>query len=97
MAVDPRGRRGRPWRRAAQRLRDQHNPCAICGRPIRYDAPPLHPEAFSVDHKIPLALGGHPLDPSNLQAAHRVCNSRKGDGRRGTRRWGTNLDTTRRW
>jgi 5-methylcytosine-specific restriction endonuclease McrA len=58
-------RRGRP-------------PCHICGQPINYDLPYLHPLEFVVDHVIPLALGG-PDTLGNKAAAHRTCNRTKGD------------------
>ena len=50
-----------------------------------------HPMMFVVDEKIPVSRyteGGYEsptqaaLDWSNVQAAHYICNARKGDGRR---------------
>ena len=35
-------------------------------------------EADTVDHLIPLVSGGDPLDPDNMTAACRKCNSSKG-------------------
>ena len=55
-------------------------PCAICGRPIDYDAPPRHPNSWTLDHIKPVDL--YPelaLDPVNMQSAHFGCNARKGD------------------
>ena len=51
-------------------------PCGICEQPIDYTLPHLDPMAFTIDHVIPLALGG-PDDLGNLQAAHRKCNRDK--------------------
>lgn len=51
--------------------------CGLCGEDIDPDlvAPDL--ECASVDHIIPLARGGtHEM--ANVQAAHLICNSRKG-------------------
>lgn len=45
--------------------------CGICGSFIQADEP------LDIDHVIPVALGGS-NEPSNLQAAHAVCNRRKG-------------------
>lgn len=44
--------------------------CGICGLAV-----PV--EQQSLDHIMPLALGGT-HEPANVQLAHRVCNSRKG-------------------
>lgn len=54
-------------------------PCAICGAPILYDAPYMHPAAFVVDEIVPVSLGGSELDWNNLQPAHRLCNGKKGN------------------
>lgn len=47
--------------------RDNHI-CSYCGN-----------EADTVDHIIPLAAGGPPFDPNNLQAMCRKCNGKKQD------------------
>lgn len=54
---------------AAIRARDR-GLCGICGIHVAL-------EDQSLDHVIPLAAGGT-HEPSNVQLAHRVCNSRKG-------------------
>ena len=54
-------------------------PCALCGEPIDYSLPHGDPGEFTIDHIIPIARGG-PDTLSNLQAAHRECNRRKGAG-----------------
>jgi 5-methylcytosine-specific restriction endonuclease McrA len=56
--------------------------CHLCGLPIPVEADPSYALAGVIDHDVPRALGGSD-DPSNLFAAHRVCNSRKGDTRTG--------------
>jgi 5-methylcytosine-specific restriction endonuclease McrA len=45
--------------------------CQLCGEPID------DPKQRSIDHIVPLALGGT-HEPANVQLAHRTCNSRKG-------------------
>lgn len=50
--------------------------CHICGEPIDYSLPYLHPREFVVDHVVPLARGGRD-DLSNKKAAHRECNRSK--------------------
>ena len=57
-----------PWRQLRRRILDADDTCHICH----------HPGSDTVDHLIPIAAGGDPLDPDNLAPAHRVCNSRKG-------------------
>jgi 5-methylcytosine-specific restriction endonuclease McrA len=55
-------------------------PCHLCGEEIDYEAHWLDPLSFTIDHIIPLAMGG--LDElENIAAAHRKCNRSKGDGR----------------
>lgn len=57
-------------------------PCALCGKPIDYSLPAGHPMSYELDEIVPVSLGGSPLDPRNVQPAHRSCNQRKGNGRR---------------
>lgn len=67
-------------------------PCSICGKPIDYSLTTWvdpkdgrtkrHPLSFEYDHRVSLAAGGHPSSMENAQPAHRICNQRKGDGRR---------------
>ncbi len=74
------GRDLREYRRAAANLKRTATICHLCGREIDTSLPTLHPMAWTADHLIPIAAGGHVLGP--LAPAHRSCNSRKGDGRR---------------
>lgn len=52
--------------------------CGLCQGPI--DRTARAPEALSasIDHVVPLSKGGT-HEPSNVQAAHFLCNARKGD------------------
>ena len=52
-------------------LRAQKGLCGICGNPI------TDMKDASVDHIVPLSLGGKQI-PSNMQAAHIKCNFAKG-------------------
>lgn len=72
-------RRANGHRRDAirRRLRAEGRPCHICGRPIDYALPPGHPMSFEVDEIEPVRRGGDPLDYSNVDAAHRLCNQRR--------------------
>ncbi|MBR8638598.1 HNH endonuclease [Streptomyces tuirus] len=52
--------------------------CKICDKQIDRSLKWPHPQSVTIDHVIPLALGGT-HEPDNVQLAHAVCNSRKGD------------------
>ena len=62
------------WRKVRIMVLDRDGwVCRWCGKP-----------AITVDHVVPLALGGARLDPFNLIACCRSCNSQRGGGvRRG--------------
>lgn len=58
-------------------LRKTATVCALCGMPIDKSLKYPDPMSISIDHIIPVTLGGKStLD--NLQAAHLVCNKAKG-------------------
>ena len=51
--------------------------CWICDEAIDRSLPRNQPMSPTIDHVVPLSLGGrHELD--NLRAAHMICNSRRG-------------------
>ncbi len=52
--------------------------CAICGKSVRFDAPPDSPNKATVDHVVPLSRGGTNCHP-NLQLACFPCNQAKAD------------------
>lgn len=53
--------------------------CQLCGEPVSQDETVPHPLAPTMDHVVPLARGGaHEM--GNVQLAHFICNSVKGDG-----------------
>lgn len=51
--------------------------CQLCMEPIDREARSPAPLSPSIDHIIPISQGGGDT-PSNVQASHRVCNTRKG-------------------
>lgn len=69
-------------RPTAQRDRDRNTlrrgqpNCYLCGDPIDYTLPHLHPREFVADHVIPLTLGGDD-DITNKKPSHRCCNAAK--------------------
>lgn len=50
--------------------------CQICNRPVDPDLPRTHAEGATIDHVIPLALGGSD-EPDNVVTAHLRCNLEK--------------------
>ena len=87
---NPRYKNGTLRRKHRTRFKALGLPCAICGGEIHYDEPSdaQHPLSFVIDEKIPVSkywLGGYESkeqcaqDWNNLQAAHYICNARKGN------------------
>ena len=79
MAGNPRNSNGSARRKLREWLKAQGRPCHICGQPIDYDLPAGDPMSFEVDELVPVSKGGDPLDRSNVDAAHRICNQRRGN------------------
>jgi HNH endonuclease len=53
--------------------------CALCGGVVDKTLRFPHPDSPSLDHIIPIALGGSGRNVSNWQLAHLKCNLAKGD------------------
>lgn len=83
---------GHRYRQLQKKVRSWGDPCKLCGKPIDYTLTTYvdpkdgrrkpHPWRFEVDHIVPISQGGDLYDPANAQAAHRICNQKKGDGTR---------------
>jgi len=58
-------------------LRKTATVCALCGMPIDKSLKYPNPMSISIDHIIPVALGGRSTI-DNLQATHLICNKAKG-------------------
>lgn len=57
--------------------------CGICGGDVDMSFRHPHPESLTIDHVVPIALGGdHSLQ--NTQLAHNLCNTMKGIKLEGT-------------
>lgn len=69
------GRTGRAWREARARCLNASNICGICGDTIDMTLSGRHLDGPTVNHKVPMSLGGAPLDVDNLEPAHNRCNS----------------------
>lgn len=96
---NPRYSNGARRRAIRERWKAIGAPCSLCGKPIDYALPAGHPMSFEVDEIVPVSRGGDPLDFDNTQPTHRVCNQRKGDGRRryACGRKSAGLPTSREW
>lgn len=73
---------GRPRRRLwAAVLAPDPLYCALCSgridKTLQRTGRAPHPMSACVDHIVEIADGGDPLDPDNLQPAHRRCNGEK--------------------
>lgn len=49
--------------------------CALCDGPVNFSLHAPHPDSPSIDHRIPIGLGG--TDEDGLQLAHLRCNQIK--------------------
>lgn len=94
MAGNPRN--GSRYRALCASQRALGLPCWLCGHNIAYEIRGAQagkdPDAFTLDHLVPLSLGGSLLDPANARSAHRRCNSARGNRTsirqpRASRRW----------
>src|SRR5690554_822709 len=77
---------GRPYKRNKERLKriGKQNalPCALCLQPIDYELHHSDAMSFTVDHIVPVSLGGNENAYSNMQPAHSRCNKARGNGTR---------------
>lgn len=78
-ASNPRNANGSARRKLRSWLRSQGRPCHICGGAIDYSLPAGDPMSFEVDEIVPVSRGGSPYDRGNVDAAHRICNQRRGN------------------
>lgn len=79
MGTNPRYKNGAKRRELRRYYKYRKDPCALCGKPIDYSLPATHPMSFEIDEIIPVSKGGSPFSRENTQAAHRICNQRKGN------------------
>ena len=86
---NPRKANGTRRRKIRARWKAIGAPCALCGKPIDYSLGMVvdrrtgkrrpHPMSFVVDEIVPVSRGGDPLDFSNTQPAHWICNAKRGN------------------
>ena len=99
MSSNPRYANGSRRRAIRARLLATQDVCALCGRTIDKSLRTPHPMSAEVDEIIPVSKGGDPLDIRNCQLVHRVCNQRKGNGRKrfASVHKASGLPTSRQW
>lgn len=98
MASNVRYANGHRRRSIRARLLATCDVCAICGKPIDTTLKTPHPMSAEVDEIVPVSRGGDPLDIRNCQLVHRICNQRKGNGRkRFNGKHAGGLPTSREW
>ena len=97
--ANPRYANGSARRKLRAWLKAQGRPCHICGQAIDYSLAAGDPLSFEVDEIVPVSKGGDPLDRSNVDAAHRICNQRRGNRDIGPKRNAASAPviTSRRW
>lgn len=70
---------GHRRRKAVAKQKRASKVCYLCGGPIDVTLPKEHPMSFQLDHRLALAAGGDPWDPTNHGSTHRACNRAKSD------------------
>lgn len=97
----PNPRRANGYRRdqVRRRVLAEEDTCWLCGGPVDKTLPHGLPGSPELDEVVPVSLGGSPFDRRNVRLAHRRCNQRRGNGRkgRGGRAKVESMVTTRRW
>lgn len=68
--------RSEPYTLVEIATRDR-NLCGLCGKRVAMSKTMPHPRSPTIDHLVPLALGGDDVR-ANVQLAHFACNSGKG-------------------
>lgn len=97
MATNPRNKNGSRRRDIRKWVLATQDHCALCGGLVDKSLHHLDPMAPEVDEIIPVSKGGSPIDRSNVQLAHRICNQRKGAKLEVTRSHVMPFPTSREW
>jgi 5-methylcytosine-specific restriction endonuclease McrA len=85
------------WQRIRAEMIASVLQCPQCGRRLDRSGP-RGPATPTVDHIVPLKLGGSPFDRANLRVLCMSCNSKSGGGlRRPTPRPGASKYIRRDW
>jgi len=79
---------GRKWKQLCAYVLAGATHCGLCGLPLRPDLPyrredgTVEPLSSSVDHIVPVSLGGPMYDITNCRPTHLGCNASRGNGTR---------------
>lgn len=52
--------------------------CCYCDRPMVKE--PLTPASATLEHRVPISLGGARMHPDNIAVACKACNEARGNG-----------------
>lgn len=70
--------RGGDWRKLRLRVIREESLCYLCGLEVDKELDYPDPMSASVDHLVPVALGGLEVDRTNVALTHLDCNKRRG-------------------
>jgi len=82
VATNPRSANGHRRRQIRARVLASEYVCALCGLPVDKNLKTPHPMSPEVDEIVPISRGGSAVTRANTQLTHRICNQRKGNGKR---------------
>lgn len=71
------GRTGYAWRKLVTQVKSEETHCWLCGHRVNPYLRFPEPMCASVDHVVPVSLGGAEHDRENLRLAHLNCNQRR--------------------
>jgi len=77
--IDHQGNYRKLFESCKKRIFATQNVCGICGGNVDFSLKFPHPMSACIDHIVPIARGGNPIDIDNMQLAHMTCNRKKSD------------------
>lgn len=75
--ADHEGPQRQVYERNRKRIFAMYSTCALCGKPVDFSLKYPDPMSATIDHIVPISLGGSPIELENLQLAHNACNIKK--------------------
>lgn len=95
--ANPRRSNGHRRDQVVARVKREESDCWLCGEPVDKTLPPFLDGSPEIDEVVPVSLGGSPFDRRNCRLAHRLCNIRRGNGRRKRKPPPQPVASARRW
>lgn len=65
--------------RRATAIANSGGMCCLCGEAMNLSVNGRHPDGPTLEHLLPVSRGGSGVDPANLSASHRRCNTSRGN------------------